>query len=492
MLERELKLEAPPRFKLPDLDGVHPAVASTKVGQERLNTTYFDTRDYRLTRWGCSLRYRVGQGWTVKLPAEGSGALLVRGEHAFEGDAEQPPRGASELLTAYLRESPVHKVAQLRTVRTFADLVDSRGEKLAQVSLDGVSVIDEGRSVSRFREVEIELTNAAPEDLIDAVVVRLQAAGAGSPDPTPKVARALGSRARRPPEIVAEELAPGASAGEVVRRALADAVIRLLRHDAGVRLRPDPDEVHQARVAVRRLRSFLRTFLPIMDIDWASALRQDLDQLADDFGAVRDADVRIERLRARTQTLHQPDRAAARRIQAIAQAHRDDAMRHVSETISSRSYVDLLKRLVDAARVPSLAPIAAEPAIMALPPLVASLWRNARNRVEQFGDRPSDRQLHKLRIRAKRCRYAAEALAPVIGKRARAFSKAAAALQEVLGEHHDAVVTQDWLKRNVPAGKLSFAAGQLCALELTAEGEAYSRWREAWRAFDRKKLRAWL
>jgi CHAD domain-containing protein len=112
--------------------------------------------------------------------------------------------------------------------------------------------------------------------------------------------------------------------------------------------------------------------------------------------------------------------------------------------------------------------------------------------VDEVGDHPAPLVLHKLRIRVKRCRYAAEALAPIIGKRARAFSKAAAHVQDVLGEHHDAVVAQEWLKRSVPPGKLSFACGQLSALELTAERDAYGGWREAWRAMDRKKLRAWL
>jgi CHAD domain-containing protein len=492
VLEREIKLEATPHFKLPDLADASPGIVASKERTEKLDTAYFDTRDFRLTRWGCSLRFRARKGWTVKLPTDARGGMLVRGEHVFEGDAEHPPPPALTLLAAYLRETPVQVVARLRAVRRLVELRDQRGAKVAEVVLDAVAVLDGRRTISRFREVEVELADAAPEGLLDALVARLQASGAGQPDLTSKVARALGPRARRAPEIVTEDLQPDASAGQVVRLALALAVTRLLRHDSGVRLGSDPEEVHQARVAVRRLRSFLRTFLSIMDVEWAGALRQDLDHLADDLGAVRDADVLIVRLIACTKALRPPDRVRARRIVEIARAQRDEAMRHLAETISSARYIDLLKRLVDAARVPALAPIAAEPAMMALPALVASLWRNARSRVEGFGNHPSDRQLHRLRIGAKRCRYAAEALSAIVGKRARAFAKAAAGLQAVLGEQHDAVVTQAWLKRNVPPGKLSFAAGQLSALELTAAADAYGRWREAWRAFDRKKLRAWL
>ena len=56
-----------------------------------------------------------------------------------------------------------------------------------------------------------------------------------------------------------------------------------------------------------------------------------------------------------------------------------------------------------------------------------------------------------MRIRAKRCRYAAEAVAPAVGKRPERFAKAVAELQDVLGEHQDAVVAGQWLREHVPA-----------------------------------------
>ena len=66
--------------------------------------------------------------------------------------------------------------------------------------------------------------------------------------------------------------------------------------------------------------------------------------------------------------------------------------------------------------------------------------------VKKLGDPPTDEDLHSVRIGAKRCRYAAEAVAPTIGKRARTFARAAADLQQVLGDHHDAVVAEGWLR----------------------------------------------
>jgi len=494
VLEREVKLGAPQGFELPELTRVTADVDAAESVTEKLNTTYYDTRDLRLTRWGCSLRFRPGQGWTVKLPGPeiSNGALLVRGEHVFEGDPKAPPPQALDLLAAYLRRSAVHPVVRLRTTRKMIVLKGADGTPLAETVHDDVAVLDGRKIAARFREIEVELRDTAPEDLLGAILERLQAAGAGMVDPTPKVARALGTRAARPPEVEIEELAPGATAGAILRRALSLAITRLLRHDAGMRLGTDPEDVHQARVAVRRLRSHLRTFLPLMDIEWATSLRQELGWFADELGAVRDADVLMDRLRKHAGGLPPRDRNAGAKILALVSARREHAMQQLRTTIHENRYIDLLKRLVEAARAPQLAPIAAEPGVLTLPPLVASLWRNVDGMVDGFGTEPTDEQLHKLRIRAKRCRYAAEAMTPVAGKRARAFARAAEELQGVLGEHHDAVVAAQWLREEAATGPLTYVAGQFTALELAAAAAMRARWPEAWRAFARKKLRAWM
>ena len=85
-------------------------------------------------------------------------------------------------------------------------------------------------------------------------------------------------------------------------------MIRLLRHDPGVRLGIDIEDVHQARVATRRLRSDLRTFQPLLDEAWADALRDELRWLGAELGRVRDAEVLRDRLRAAATTLPAPDR----------------------------------------------------------------------------------------------------------------------------------------------------------------------------------------
>ncbi|MGH2771512.1 MAG: CHAD domain-containing protein, partial [Actinomycetota bacterium] len=95
----------------------------------------------------------------------------------------------------------------------------------------------------------------------------------------------------------------GATGGEVVRYALATSVDRFCRNEPGVAAGEDPEAVHQARVATRRLRSDLRTFASLVDPGWAGELRAELAWLAGLLGGIRDADVLSMRLRERVSAL---------------------------------------------------------------------------------------------------------------------------------------------------------------------------------------------
>ena len=144
--------------------------------------------------------------------------------------------------------------------------------------------------------------------LLDALVERLRQAGAGAPDQTAKYIRALGENAPLTPEIAVKDLGSEATAGDAVQRAIALSVVRLIRHDSVMRLDVDPEGVHQARVATRRLRSDLRTFRSLLRSGFVSSLRDELGWLARILGEVRDGDVLVERLRRRVGELPDPSR----------------------------------------------------------------------------------------------------------------------------------------------------------------------------------------
>lgn len=475
-----MKLSAGEGFELPDLGGLVDGVAATPREPQRLSTVYLDTEDLRLARWGVSLRHRAGEGWTVKLPGEDAGGLLVRDELEFPGGARTPPAGAVDLVTAYVRRAPLRPQVRLRTLRRGTVLRDGEGRPVADVVDDAVSVVHGRRVVARFRELEAEATADTPPRLLDAVVARLRDAGAGAPDPMPKYLRAIGGPGVAPPEVVLPALPSSAFVGDVVTRAIASGVVRLIRHDAVVRLDDDPEGVHQARVATRRLRSDLRTFRAVLDPSWAAGLREELGWLGDRLGVARDADVLLARLRDRADTLPAASADGARRVLAALEEDRAQAHAAALRTLRSDRYHALLDRLVEAARAPALlADEADRPAARALPRLVHRAWRALDRSVGSLSDPPSDEELHGVRIRAKRCRYAAEACAPSLGKPARRLATAAKRLQDTLGELNDAVVAErrlrDWTAHTrSPAG--AFAAGELAALERAAAAEARARW----------------
>jgi CHAD domain-containing protein len=483
-VERELKLEPPDTFSLARLQPRLDSYVASPVQLKRLHTVYYDTPDLRLTRWGCSLRLRHGEGWTLKIPVPQSSQALYREEHVFPEEGDNVPAAVLDLATAYLRGVAPRPVAELRTLRASRHFLSDGGEDLAEVVEDDVRVVEGTHVVRRFRQVEIELTNAAPDDLLDVLAHVLQAEGAGKPDPVPKNVHALGERAREP-EIAAPELDARSRIGDVVRAALGSSVERIVRYDAKLRLHADEESIHHARVAVRRLRSDLRTFRPIFERAWADGLRERLSWLQDGLSVARDADVLLDGLRRRSEALPDGDRRRLDDVLAPLREARDTAYEHVCAMLHEKRYVVLLQALVDGAKRPAFEAAADEPACEAIPRIVEDAWKTLRKRVRRRTRPPSDRELHGIRIAAKRVRYGAEAVAPVAGRQARRLARAAEEVQTILGEQHDAVVACERLRTLDAEPQRAFLAGELAALEYLASVEAREAWRDAWREAQR-------
>jgi CHAD domain-containing protein len=271
-------------------------------------------------------------------------------------------------------------------------------------------------------------------------------------------------------------------------------VARLLRHDPGVRIGDDPEDVHQARVATRRLRSDLRTFRPLLDQAQAEPLRAELKWVADLLGDNRDADVLTEHLRKHADRLPQRDAGAVAALLRRLVAQRDDARTRLLEGIRSERYVALTECLVAFAQVPPLVGRWAEPAGDVLPDLVAPAWRHLSKAVADLGPEPRAEDLHAIRIKAKRFRYAAEAVAPAVGKDAARLASAVADVQSLLGDHHDAHVAEGWLRDTASTADAAsaLAAGELIAIQRLEAEDLERRWPGTWKKASQRKLRRWL
>jgi CHAD domain-containing protein len=481
MRERELKFLVAEDFALEGLD-VGRRLRLVANGQSRYETVYLDTPDLRLAGWGCSLRHRTGQGWTLKLPPVGSGPLLDREEITVPGEsaADGPPDAVRLLVTSMVRSSTLRPAVRLRTVRASHRAEDDAGDAVGELTMDEVRVVS--RLPQTFREVEFELAPDAPDALADRVGKRLIAAGA-EPESTSKYLRALGERAPAGPELSSEDVGADSHVGDLVRAALVRSVSRLVVSDPLVRLAEDIEAVHQARVGVRRLRSSLKAFAPYLDARWTDDLRTELKWLGTALGEQRDADVMEERLRDRIASVSRNPNWGAEIVRALEQ-RRIRAKKALDAVLVQPRYVELLDRLVAAAREPALSATSDPSGRPLAQAILVPPAGKIRTAVGRLGDDPPDAALHKVRIDAKGLRYAAEAVKPVSDKAVERVERAARAVQDVLGEHQDAVVAGTWLHKRAPRAANPAPWARLERAEIAAAVAARDAWPASWEKLE--------
>jgi CHAD domain-containing protein len=346
------------------------------------------------------------------------------------------------------------------------------------------------RIVTRFRELEVEAVDA-PDGMLEEVADRLHRAGAGPAETRSKVVRALAEDAR--PELQVRPTGPNSTGAEVVSEVLATSVRRLILSDPVVRAGEDPEGVHQARVALRRLRSDVGTLAPLLRGDRSEPLRARVKRLARTFGAARDADVLLDRLRSLSSDLGEEEKAEAGRLLGSLERHREQARARLLTVLRSTDYDEVLGDLISMAARPPVTAAAEGAAREALPPLLKQRWKSLRKAVARGGSAPSDEDLHRIRIRAKRFRYASEAATPVLGKAAKKAAKSAERLQDVLGEVQDGVMSREWLEGASAGvnGRQGFVAGLLAArLDRTGQA-ARDSWKTSWESLARRVSALW-
>jgi CHAD domain-containing protein len=473
-VERELKLEIGPGFRLPKLPG-EPLTPRIFV------SVYYDTADHRLAGHGVTLRRRTEKRqhrWQAKLPR---GAARL--ELSVRGAVGEPPPEVQRLLAVYARGAALGPVATLLTRRSGVLVQDLRGP-VAEVVVDSVSVFEGRRVARRFRELEVELVGGTEQDLQQIGAV-LRAAGARDGDGRPKVFRALGLEvpAEAPP------LPPSATARDHVLAMLRAQLEAVRAHDPGTRLSEDPEELHKMRVAGRRLRAILRAARSMFEPEPMEALREELRWLGGALGVRRDLDVMREYLRAELATLDPAERRGGARLLRRLEEAREESRLALMKALDDDRYLALLDRLQEFMAHP---PATSED--VALADLAAREFRKLRKTVEALPEAPGDADLHEVRIKAKRARYAAELAAPVAGRPAERFVEKAKRLQDILGEHQDAVVAEGRLRElfaGVPGRRASFVAGRLVERQRARRLAARAAFADAWPKVERRGRKAW-
>ena len=421
----------------------------------------------------------------------------------LSGRSESPPAELLDRVRVLLRDAPIEPSAVLLTRRTVHRLLGDGDVVLAELCDDQVKATTSSDSptVAEWREWELELVEA-PAALFDAAEPVLVDAGARLATVRSKVARVLAeSLPTRPTWQERRPLGGHPTVGQLLSAYVADHLVRLQRQDQLLRS-GDQEGVHQLRVAARRIRSALTTYTPIFEPGAGTELRAELRWFGGVLSEARDAQVLRQRLTALVD--QQPTELVLGRVFDRITDELQEKLRagrvHADEALDGERYFRLLDRLEAFLETPPFIDAAGIDARKLVPALVqAELDRlRERNRVHRSANSPGDHDLalHEVRKSAKRLRYAAETAQPAFGTRATTLATRAEAIQELLGEHQDSVVSRTTLREIAArahwAGENSFTFGLLHAVEACRATELEHRYADALAQLPRKDLGVWL
>jgi len=295
------------------------------------------------------------------------------------------------------------------------------------------------------------------------------------------------------PEFGPTAFEPSTPAGEAAVVVVRPAASRFLVLEPAVRI-GDSTAVHDMRVAARRIRSALRLFRPVVPA-WSEGLRTELRWSAALLGAVRDLDVQRRWLAASSEHVDPEDRAILHRLDEVFEERRAQMHSALVEGIQSIRFDRLRNELSTFARGPGLTwENAGIPVATVAPRLIEKRYRAMRRAARSLGPDSPSSELHALRIRCKRARYAIESVTPIYGKPADSLARRLRKLQDLLGDMRDAELAS--LRMRELAGATDIELPPNAAFVLGAISERSARRARKLRrrypdAFARTRGRRW-
>ncbi len=449
-METELKLLlAPQDLRRLRRDSGIQALQQGRAATRRVRSVYYDTPAHALLRAGVALRLRAdGKRWLQTLKTAGE---AVAGLHRRE-EWEWPLPGAAldfGLLAATpqagLFRSPRLR-AQLGAVfateftRTSLRLAFADGS-LAQLCLDS-GEIRSGRRAAAISEAELELLAGSPVRLFELALelterLPLRLGHASKAERGYALARGLPAR---PVKAACLELDRHGSVAAAFSAIARSCIIHLQANEAGFLSGGEPEYLHQMRVAMRRMRACFSLFKTVLPQPQFAPVAERLRQQGAALGAARNWDVFVlDALRAlRAQCAGDAALAAfERRCARLGRVRLRAAQAMVAAGAWQRLWLELGRLLADAAWQQDQAGLAL-PLSGFAPGLLQQRAAALRKRGKRLRELDADGR-HRLRIAAKKLRYAAEFFAALFPRRrVRPYLQSLAAVQTVLGGLNDA------------------------------------------------------
>jgi inorganic triphosphatase YgiF len=447
--EIELKLAIPPgaRTRLEQ----DPLLAAPP--ERRLEvSTYYDTPDLRLSRAGIAVRVRRSGGLaiqTIKRSRPGAdSAAARRGEWEWPIQGDVPDltlaaeTGAADLLTPDI-------AAELQPV-----VVTEINRAVRHLHHDGADIeaaLDEGRIISGdasepVEELELELKAGRPAALY-VLALELHSRTPVTLTLASKEERGLRLRTGEKPHArrAAPVALPRGTSAAGALCAMVDAGVGYFVANMPAAATGDADGVHELRAAVRRLRSALRLFKPLLEAQSATRFDAELKRLGDVLGQPRDWDVFCTDLLPEAAEAIGDDALLAP-LRAAAEARREAAHAALLEELRRPELTTLLLSLsawaATGAERPELLGDAAQgrPFEQAARHLLGRLGAKVRQRGRHLARREDD-AVHAFRKSLKKLRFGVEGAEDALpGKAARRYAKAAKRTLKVLGRFADTLL----------------------------------------------------
>ena len=242
--------------------------------------------------------------------------------------------------------------------------------------------------------------------------------------------RALDHEQKSREPTIAEEMTAGQAFAAVVQEC-----IRHFRlNQALIIAERDPAALHQARVAMRRLRTAFTLFRPAIRQGSLEPLKNELKAFIEPFGVARNLDVYLDK---HGEELGWGDRRTLRSARSV-------TYDQVIDALNAQQMRDMLVDLVEwLSSADWQRKAASEPIGRFAERQLEAAWRKVKRGGSQLGEL-EEQQLHRLRIDIKKLRYSAEFLAPLYRrKRVRTFAASLEAMQDCLGLIHDDMISRE-------------------------------------------------
>ena len=378
---------------------------------------YFETDDLRFQRAGYALRIRrMGRRREADASLKGLDSASVDGSGA-RSRLELNERLRSADLDALLCAAGpvgqrVRAVVGTKTLVTMFEVRTRRqtfflkldGVPPAEIALDETAIRPQaGGPPARLRRVEVEVPLAALPAL-GPLVRELRDACALQPAGLSKFAVGLLSSDVRPVALDRfgpSEVDPGMTGREVALAVLRHHFSALLAKEPGTRLGDDIEELHEMRVASRRLRAALSLFVEVLP-ETALRAREELRWVGETLGAVRDIDVLMEQLDGWLDAVEGADRDALAMLRSLLDQQRQVARVAMLEMLDSRRYATFVSRFrrTLSARHEARSGVASLPARALAPDLIERRYRSVRKAGGRIRRDSPATEYHRLRSRA--------------------------------------------------------------------------------------------